>query len=573
MERPILFHKTLTFRLNTSDPNNFATILLYGNNFLVKSENDVLVWDYYGEKYIFTYIGESIYRTLGTNDYIITWLGYPDLMFELDYDINNSSSSSLSSSSSSSSSSSRSSSSDMPTLYFSTWPSTLDSYYYESADTWNNTKNLMVEMRDLGVSHVGVYCNYYYNIDGSHPANLADLQNKLTELRTLDLKFTILTHSNWLQSPFYIYSFKSGTPGVVFQPGETVTSGSKSAKIRATVDGSPGNGTYGTVTLTLMYDTQGNPVVFVNNEIITGSWSGKTATINGSYSTDSGLQALDGSTNISNGLDSRFFDTPGWRFNAYAQAGTSNPSRNDRSTISLDPSYTGSVWSTYLHQNEVVLDVFGFTNYDFYYNDIEMWRKPTNWALNNWNGYGTIIQDSTRCGANPTPNSSHNQAIAFANYEYNWLQRARDITNLVHTHASRSHMLHYDEWSQQAYDDHGEGWWYPGSGDFTFPTLYFLDDLSILSSRLAEGHDWTGAMASISFTFSNGVSKRFSSTDNTRTAGAMFKSAGFIGFYEWQGYDYLLWKDQLRLWHDSYDEFIDYYKSHLIAFLDGYNNG
>lgn len=540
----MLLHDTLRFRLNDMELSPTATISLYGQDFIVKSVDNNLVWDFSGEDYTFTTIGEIIFRSVGTNNFSVTWLGYPDLMFKIDYGINSSSSSS---------------SDDLPDIYFSTWPSTIDSYYSYAPDDWTMTKNLMVEMRDLGVTHVGIFCQNYQNLSGEYPLRLADLQAKLAELRALDFKFTILALSGYLESTFYKYSFGSGVGAIAFKPGETVISGVKTAIVRATVDG----GVTGTITLTNSTMT--------NGDTITGSISGKTANV--TYVSTSSLQSLDGGVHATNGLDLRFYDTPFFELNAGAPG-----CRNDIKGFALDPSYSGTIWSDYLDKITVSLNAMGFTDDDFWYNDIEWWAKAS--AYVGYCGYTTpvpMIGNSIRCGENPTPNPTHDLLIAYQNYEYHWLQRALDITNTVHAHSPGSRVLHYSETLPEVYADYSNNcYWLPGSGDVAIPTFFLLNDIGLLAGRIAEADDWDGCFVSISFTYSNGSTKIFDSPDNSYTAGVMLKQAGFIGFYEYPGYDYLYWSNVyngLKTRWPDYNDFIIYYKAHLVAFLDGYNSG
>lgn len=88
METIILSNNTLTFRINDIVSPAIATISIYGQNFLVESINGIFIWDISGEgRHVFETIGEVIYRAVGLNVFSITWLGYPDLMFKIDYGI------------------------------------------------------------------------------------------------------------------------------------------------------------------------------------------------------------------------------------------------------------------------------------------------------------------------------------------------------------------------------------------------------------------------------------------------------------------------------------------------------
>ena len=442
--------------------------------------------------------------------------------------------------------------SNEPSFYFSHWPITLDVYELDP-DGWTRVKEIMLEMKTLGMTHAGVMVWSYADVSAQFIADY------VAELRALDLKFTVTDYGTWLTKTYYQYDYDGGSEGT-FSFEETITSGAKEAILFSAID----NGATGTI----ICDSS----AFVNDEVITGT-GGKTASINGAYLAKGGLPIHDGANHASNGLDLRYFDTTGWKFNA-AAPGCYNHLRDE----ALDPSYVGTVWTDYVTKQAALLDAFGFANGDFYCNDMEVWNQPARWAKTSpsWCGFGSpvaMVAKSVRCGKSPTSNPTDDETIAFANYNYHWQQRGLDLVDAVKTQAPLSHALLYLEQSQEQFDLNKSAYWPPGTGDFVYPTFYYLDDTDALDALVNDGvSDWTRAMATISFTYSSGGWKSFSS-DLSYEAGKIFKAAGFIGFYEYPGWCEAGYDQSFGyLFPGGYESFITHYKAHLAAFLAGFNS-
>jgi hypothetical protein len=470
----------------------------------------------------------------------VTWLGYSDATFKIDCDV----------------------------IYFSYWPIYLDLYKDNPSD-WALLKQMAIDLQNIGATHAGISCYYYYNL--TKPETLADISSKILELRKLNLNFTITESSKWLMESNMKavnrvqYGFNGGGAGK-FMVGETITSGAKTAVITIVVDA----GATGKIVL--------NGSIFSNGNHIAGS-GGKTATI--STNPNYNIPIPDGAAHA-NGLDLRFFDTPGWTFDIN--------SIDLQYGAALDPSYCGTIWTNYLEYLQNALEIFGFTYNDFFFFDFEMWFQPQIWAITPsvWANFGgpptafpPMVANSIRCGKSPISNPLNDQNISFDNYKYHWKQRGTELTNVIKNHAPLSHILHYDEQTIYVYNENiANSYMPPGTGDYTCPGFYHLKDTDALYARLHDGgSDYNGAMAAISFSYSStpsgdptgqsirGKYVRFDSS-YSRIAGKMFRESGFIGFYEWPGPsiipDPLLFVD--------YEDFINYYKEHLIAFFDGYNN-
>jgi len=292
------------------------------------------------------------------------------------------------------------------------------------------------------------------------------------------------------------------------------------------------------------------------------------------------LPVLDGDTH-DNGLDLRFFDTPEWDF---------VPEGSDalKNMVRLDPSYDGDVWDAHLNQLAGELTTYGIGGTDAVLFDFEKWFTPHNWARTptqwyNFGGDPAMVADSTRCGAAPTANPTADEGIAFSNYEHHWLARGRDLTNTVHDADTKAMVLHYGEPSEEYFALRDRepprtknAFMPPGAGDFHNPSLYYMDDPDALEALLNEAGGYTNAIAYVSFSYNAETGYKFIDPESTRACAVILKSYGFIGGAEWPGWGESNMTAINAVEPDSFANhaaFVAYYQDHLVAFLDGLNNG
>jgi len=292
------------------------------------------------------------------------------------------------------------------------------------------------------------------------------------------------------------------------------------------------------------------------------------------------LPRLHGSTHA-NGLDLRFFDTTGWDF---------IPAGSDllKNLVRLDPSYDGTVWQAHLSQLTSDLTTYGIGGTDAVLFDFEVWFTPHNWARTptqwyNFGGTPAMVADSTRCGAAPTANPTADEDIAFSNYEYHWLNRGRDLTNTVHNAVPKAMVLHYGEPSEEYFALRDRepprtenAFMPPGAGDFHNPSLYYMDDPVALEALLAEAGGYDNAIAYISFSYTNSTGYASIDPESTRACAVILRSYGFIGAAEWAGWGESIMNAVNAAEPGRFEDhpaFVAYYKEHLVAFLDGLNNG
>jgi len=291
-------------------------------------------------------------------------------------------------------------------------------------------------------------------------------------------------------------------------------------------------------------------------------------------------------TNHDNGLDLRFYDTPGLTLDSACAIAL-------MARTCLDPSYVGHVWQTYLGQIATTLEVFGFTNADSYWFDFEGWTWPgpttAGWYDNcpEFLSPAKMLADSIRCGKSPIDNPTGDLSIACDNFNRHWLNRGEDMTDAVHAVAPLARVFHYNEMSEYQWENRGRTSYMPvGAGDCASPSMYYFDDLTALAAAIDDGSDWNGAIAWISFNYGskNGANPSVAYAGATRwmklpdttasyAAGVLLKVAGFKGACEYPGWSEALFlaNSDLSSLYTDYDEFITDWKDQFNAFITGWN--
>ena len=202
-----------------------------------------------------------------------------------------------------------------------------------------------------------------------------------------------------------------------------------------------------------------------------------------------------------------------------------------------DPSQTGPEWQDYLAQVATLCDTFGLGANDVAAWDIEWWNRTAAEKTNDWRARGKELAAVVHAN-NPTP------------------------------------VILYGEQTQHRLDNllPGMHCWPGGTGDVPSPSIYLMDDMDAFDASINDGvSDWTGAVAVISFTYSDSIHGWMRLPDTTRsyTAGTKLRAAGFRGAWEYPGWSKAAFYGLPEGLFADYDEFVAYYKAQMKALIAG----
>jgi len=256
---------------------------------------------------------------------------------------------------------------------------------------------------------------------------------------------------------------------------------------------------------------------------------------------------LDPTNHVSNNQNLKYFDTPG--FDPYkCRVQTDCVTRPH--VTAHDPAYAGVVWQKELDFLSASLDRVGLRAGDVVIFDTEVWAYGVDWYYP-----GVILNSPGRYQG--TPDERYNT------YRANWLARARDLVAVARRKSPNSPVLFFGE-NQLTYDNPGDSWMLPGSGDAPSPVFYWLPDLNLVKSKLAPA-TWSAAYPWVSFSFSAATWKaEVWEPLKTQKLGFLLKTAGARGAIVYPGpFDHAAeWNIPASL-----------YVTHAKALADGFLRG